>query len=67
MKAAVMEKRGAVVPNVHKDYLTGEDFVRQSSVFGWRDKWKKLPQTPQSYNPKEEYIRHLEEKYESLR
>ncbi len=33
---------------------------------GWRVKWEKLPQTPQSYNPKEEYIKHLEEKYEKV-
>ncbi|GHT39202.1 hypothetical protein AGMMS49965_04590 [Bacteroidia bacterium] len=67
METAVMERRSAVVPNVHKEYATGGTSVRQNKTFGWIDKWEKLPQTPQSYNPKEEYIRHLEEKYESLR
>jgi hypothetical protein len=63
--------------SVHQQYNVDNSFLYKNfspdSLFdgknktSWREKWESNPVTPVSYDPKEEYIKHLEDKYESLR
>ncbi|GHT82234.1 hypothetical protein FACS1894125_4480 [Actinomycetota bacterium] len=38
--------------------------LHSSTGASWRERWESNPVKPASYNPKEEYVKYMEEKYE---